>query len=868
MKLVQELIEYLYRQGQLDNADLGFLHTEGFHTLDSPPETQIDDEDASENPEIFDDEQPLSIADIEEQKAAAEDGLSKKGKGRRAFKPEKKWSLEQFNAELLPQIEAWDDTFSPLYRLLMKGNKAEIRHILTAPFIIDEDYIKDTLERVLLYHYGQEPDLARAVLMTDYLETFFVLTKKLSPKNRDRVREWILGKKLVHPEPHREAIFWARQMLDLQIRILKIWRDLTPSVLNHHHKMGYGKPFLAKASEQEEGRLAAQLLMGFIFLHNFDNPTKPETTLLLLLEKQGINDAYQTMAVLFPKEMHDLRERVMDESAFDMPFWLHKLNERHDDTLFLATDLWEFDGHKQATTIAFTNAHNRQKIVLGDIVFDKTWFICHNDYHDLMVSGVFCVQYDEVGVFSEGMAAVRKGDLWGFIDTRGILVIPCQYLKMPLQDLKFTEGVVACNRVIDGRRFSLYLNKSGKDAFPQLGKQLGSQVKFVRPFVEGFAIVCSMDNQWQIINHFGHLLLDEETASSITILSNFSEGFAVFKQKTGELGLINPFGEQFIVENTETESYNSLCPLRENMAAIQNNQGKWGFVDAGCRLVVPCIYDWVWSFSENRAAVCQDGLWGFIDILGHEIIPPQYLMAGHYWNGHAGVLGDTKEWFYINREGQKGLSAYDRINVFSEGEAVVYKKGRMYLRDTKGDERFDYNFQFSNLTEGYFISYDPPSRRKIIRKNQTVVSTIPDIQFVLYFAKGLNLFESERWGMFDSQFRDFEHKPYTVDKNWCISEGFIGVKTEKTDKWTHAFFVDNTKPINQNLEVPFHTIFIQNDLYIIDKKQKTGLKIVCPPDSYVDCEYKTGNRIVIKIGEEAVILRYDLIMEKIWKTKV
>lgn len=58
MKLVQELIGYLYGRGQLDDDDLGVLSKKGFYPQDIQPETQSDDEDASAVIQIF----PISNA--------------------------------------------------------------------------------------------------------------------------------------------------------------------------------------------------------------------------------------------------------------------------------------------------------------------------------------------------------------------------------------------------------------------------------------------------------------------------------------------------------------------------------------------------------------------------------------------------------------------------------------------------------------------------------------------------------------------------------------------------------------------------------------------------------------------------------------
>lgn len=48
-------------------------------------------------------------------------------------------------------------------------------------------------------------------------------------------------------------------------------------------------------------------------------------------------------------------------------------------------------------------------------------------------------KYDELSPYSEGYAAVRKGELWGYIDTWGREVIPCQYSAA----LSFHEGLAA-----------------------------------------------------------------------------------------------------------------------------------------------------------------------------------------------------------------------------------------------------------------------------------------------------------------------------------------------------------------------------------------------------------------------------------------
>lgn len=66
-------------------------------------------------------------------------------------------------------------------------------------------------------------------------------------------------------------------------------------------------------------------------------------------------------------------------------------------------------------------------------------------------------QYDELTPFSEGMAAVRKGNKWGYINHEGTLVIPCKYSIKPD---RFSEGL-ACV-VAPVKPAVQFINKSGE----------------------------------------------------------------------------------------------------------------------------------------------------------------------------------------------------------------------------------------------------------------------------------------------------------------------------------------------------------------------------------------------------------------------
>lgn len=62
-------------------------------------------------------------------------------------------------------------------------------------------------------------------------------------------------------------------------------------------------------------------------------------------------------------------------------------------------------------------------------------------------------------------------------------------------------------------------------------------------------------------------------------------------------------------------------------------------------------YDWVGTFSDNRAAVRLSGLYGFVDDDGHEVVKPQYRIVDDYRFGFAQVDVDGKSGL-IDRDGK------------------------------------------------------------------------------------------------------------------------------------------------------------------------------------------------------------------------
>ena len=88
------------------------------------------------------------------------------------------------------------------------------------------------------------------------------------------------------------------------------------------------------------------------------------------------------------------------------------------------------------------------------------------------------------------------------------------------------------------------------------------------------------------------------------------------------------------------------------------------------RLKTQYNYDRVGEFSEGRAIVCLNDMYGFIDIEGKEVIPPVYNYACDFQQGNANVKFKNK-WRVIDRNG-KVIAKYDEIEFASQEKSNNY----------------------------------------------------------------------------------------------------------------------------------------------------------------------------------------------------
>lgn len=113
-------------------------------------------------------------------------------------------------------------------------------------------------------------------------------------------------------------------------------------------------------------------------------------------------------------------------------------------------------------------------------------------------------------------------------------------------------------------------------------------------------------------------------------------------------------------------------------------------------------YDKLYGFHEGLAKVCKNKKYGFIDKLGHEIIPCIYDEAGDYKLGVSIVVKGEKKGA-INQHGNMIIPCkYDNIHSFGEDSlAVAFLDEKSGFIDLKGNIVIPFNYEYcEKFSEG------------------------------------------------------------------------------------------------------------------------------------------------------------------------
>lgn len=233
--------------------------------------------------------------------------------------------------------------------------------------------------------------------------------------------------------------------------------------------------------------------------------------------------------------------------------------------------------------------------------------------------------YRDIQNYSEGYAAVRLKDYYGFIDAKGKLVIDNVYTK-------------------------------------------------VSDFSDGLASV-QMDGKCGYINAAGEVAIPFEFSKCL----DFQDGKAVVYNGYRKAGLINQQGE-FLIK----PGLNRLMDFNDGRGLVRDEKYRYYYITEQAKLY-DGFYDSAGSFRHGVAVVKVAGLWGVINQKGIEIVPPKYDKIENFEDGYAKVR--IKEFSGLSNLSGETIVApdYEYISYAGEGIFRVEQGDMIGYFDRSGD---------------------------------------------------------------------------------------------------------------------------------------------------------------------------------------
>lgn len=358
--------------------------------------------------------------------------------------------------------------------------------------------------------------------------------------------------------------------------------------------------------------------------------------------------------------------------------------------------------------------------------------------------------------------------------------------------------------------------KADVDSFLKLAK-VAANADCIYDFSEGLAAFKKGD-KIGVVNKNGDIVLQPTVYDGGMCIAGkgvgdfnpllFIEGMALVR-KGGYYdennNLVKPWKYGYIDKNGKEIipcTFDGAESFSEGYAVVYKD-GKGGVIDKSGKQVVPYKYDMISDFSEGFAKIeTDDGLIGFINTKGEEVVPIKYRSWGstNFSEGFAAVgvdYGDYVKYGYIDKTGKVVIEpVYDLAGMFHDGRACVMKDGMYGYIDTKGHEVIPliYDFVGSDMIgkefdDGVAVVYKD-EHYQIIDKHGKAITEPKFTSFVgtstsegLFY---LSVNASEN-GLIDKYGKEIVPLKYHYGDIRECKEGFVGIK--KNDKWG---FVDKT----------------------------------------------------------------------------
>ena len=383
---------------------------------------------------------------------------------------------------------------------------------------------------------------------------------------------------------------------------------------------------------------------------------------------------------------------------------------------------------------------NKQKLCIKAILTLIMAILGNSTTYSQQITPSFAqkiVQYDYLGDFSCGLAKVKKGGKYGFIDKAGNEIVPCSYNNVG--DFHNNMAWVENHDWKYG-----YIDNMGELIIP-------CKYKRAQDFSEGLAWV-NDNGPWRCIDNNGKVVFTLEIISEDR--SNFTDGLSVVTPPEGESSIVNTKGEvlklsghswlgngisdgMIMCADAEEESGETkyvyldkegkvtldcstiqgdyiYSPFINGLAAVinidNNNNMTVGYIDKTGHLRIDATLPYYGiSGVDEDPFVCSEGMirtvknfndkesddyllkYGFVDNKGNLVVPYKFTDAHDFSGGLAAVCDNEGKWGFIDKGGNIIIPfKYDGVswNSFQDGFALVMIGDKYGYVDKQGNDTF------------------------------------------------------------------------------------------------------------------------------------------------------------------------------------
>ena len=453
--------------------------------------------------------------------------------------------------------------------------------------------------------------------------------------------------------------------------------------------------------------------------------------------------------------------------------------------------------------------------------------------------------FDEVRIFSFGLAGVRKNRTWGFIDEKGKLIIQPIYDKIQY----FTVNGL-CPVVKNGK--SGFIDKTGKEIIPIIYDDARSQQ------LDDIVIV-QKNKRWAFFDNKGKQLSDfvfDEVFS--TEHYDFSKDIFDRSQSTyfknGVVLVRNGKNYEFINEKIKpafpNNKFDSATVFDAFKNAIVKRNGKYGMIKSDGQIKVPLEYNFIEPYDSNHGNYSEyfNARKGKVYSIFNknlrkigESLEPIYnnfrtdnpTISFKNLKGKYGVIdknGNVKVPFVYDEELRFEEESYaiatknNEVGLIDSHNKILIPFGKQFI-----DEVFDRLDDKPKELANYFIVTNDNTAKIVDVTNKTIVNDYQSIRPLFYDHSKFLVKKNEKFGVIDLTNKILSPIIYDEFSDWVE----YGPENRHIVKLGSKSGMLEEKTFKVKIPVDYNFVFISRFVVFVEKNKKYGIidlnnKILCP----------------------------------------